>query len=148
MKALSDVSTPARSIPGPDDNPCPARPACPDPACAEIGCGRIGTGHDGIGAGDEGEALRAALTRTLRQLREVLHRRARFSSRAQALDEVARLFFAHVVTALHQGGGICARSVLVSGIDQDRPAEALSRFVGQAVLAHLPASLAREMEIG
>ena len=91
---------------------------------------------------------RAALTRTLRRLREILHRRARLSSRAQALDEVARLLFAHVVTALHQGSGISARSVLTSAGDADRPAEALARFVEQAVRTHLPAGLAREMEIG
>ena len=55
MEGLSDVSLPARSIPAPDDN----------------------SGPDG-----GSDALRAALTRTLRRLREILHRRARLSSRA------------------------------------------------------------------
>lgn len=91
--------------------------------------------------------LRAALTLTLHELREILHRRARLSSRAQALDEVSRLFFAHVVTALHHGDGISARSVLRFAGDASQPAEALGRFVERAFREHLPASLAHEMAI-
>src|SRR5688572_21969842 len=103
------------------------------------------TGHGRAGSGDG--ALRAALTRTLQQLREILHRRARLSSRAQALDEVSKLFFAHVVTALHQGTGISSRSVRGTAGDAARPAEALGRFVERALRAHLPASLAHEMDV-
>jgi hypothetical protein len=99
-------------------------------------------------------SLRVALTRTLQQLREILHRRARLSSRAQALDEVSKLLFAHVVTALHQGTGIASRSVLGAEGDAmrpagaaDGPAGALGRFVERAFRAHLPASLAHEMDV-
>jgi len=94
----------------------------------------------------EFSSLRAALTRTLQQLREILHRRGRLSSRAQALDEISRLFFAHVVTALHGGTGISGASVLRAAGDEQRPAEALGRFVERAFRAHLPTSLAHEMD--
>jgi len=90
-------------------------------------------------------ALRAALTRTLHELREILHRRARLSSRAQALDEVSKLLFAHVVTALHHGTGISDRSVLGPGDGEIGTAEALGWFVEAAFRAHLPASLSREL---
>src|SRR5688572_9050354 len=100
-----------------------------------------------VGAGPGEGSLRAALMRTLHQLREILHRRARLSSRAQALDEVSRLFFAHVVTALHHGSGISVRSVLCSEGDAARPAEALGRFVEQAFRAHLPDGLAHALDV-
>ena len=51
------------------------------------------------------------------------------------------------MTALHGGTGISGASVLGEAGDEPRPAEALGRFVERAFRAHLPTSLAHEMDV-
>lgn len=84
---------------------------------------------------------RAALLGTLRELREVFHRRGRLSSRHEALDEVSKLLFAHVVSIDTGGAGI-GPSMLTRG---KSAASALREFVVQAVRLHLPKSLSHEV---
>lgn len=47
-----------------------------------------------------------SIDHVLAAIREALHRRGRFSSRNEALDETAKLFFAHLVILQHSGGGL------------------------------------------
>lgn len=88
--------------------------------------------------------LRTILGRTLRQLRECLHRSARLSSRHEALDELAKLLFAHVMSIDSGGPGISR--VLLSG--HATPAQALRLFVSEMFSARLPRSLALELGSG
>lgn len=84
--------------------------------------------------------VRMALSATLRQVREVLHSTGRLSSRHEALDEVAKLLFAHVIS-IDTGG---------PGIDRDllggpSAAPSLRAFVEGVFRLHLPVSLAHEV---
>ena len=85
--------------------------------------------------------LRAVLRSTLREVREILHRTGRLSSRHEALDEVAKLLFAHVLS-LGSGGSGVSRKLLSPGTP---PAVALQRFVKALFDQHLPHSLAHEL---
>ena len=82
----------------------------------------------------------AKLDAALRDLREALHRRGRLSSRNEALDEVARLIFAH--SASQRAGGVGIGEHLLTG--PARPAEELRSFVATMADA-LPQSIAYEM---
>ena len=79
---------------------------------------------------------RTAVNNTLQQVREILHRRGRLSSRHEALDEVAKLFFAHV-GSIDTGGYGIGRHILKDGTS---PAIALREFVAASLGASLPRS--------
>jgi type I restriction-modification system DNA methylase subunit len=88
------------------------------------------------------QTLSDAIDITLRNVREALHRHARLSTRNDAIDEVCKLLFAHIVTTVEEGVGIHSSILLTDG----KPAaEALSVFVRNAFDKHLPASLTHEM---
>ncbi len=87
--------------------------------------------------------IRASIDATLRELREILHRRGRLSSRGEALDEVSTLLYAHVMSTVYGNGGIRRETVLASGA---APAIALREFVRAVVEATLPASLSHEID--
>lgn len=88
--------------------------------------------------------LRAVLGRALRDLRECLHRSGRLSSRHEALDELGKLLFAHVMSCDSGGSGI---SDALMG-RRENPAQALRSFVAEAFSKHLPTSLAHELRPG
>ena len=90
---------------------------------------------------DTQEPVRSAVNRTLSEVREALHRRGRLSSRAQALDEVAKLMFAEVMGAIRGNDGITRQAV-----EGGPPAVALRHFVHSSFAAYLPESLAHEMQ--
>lgn len=81
-----------------------------------------------------------ALSATLRQVREVLHSTGRLSSRHEALDEVAKLLFAHVISIDTGGPGI--NRDLLGG---PSAAPSLRAFVEGVFRLHLPVSLAHEV---
>lgn len=85
---------------------------------------------------------RDAITRTLREVREILHRVGRLSSRHEALDELAKLLFAHVVSIDRIGTGI-SRSIISKS---NSPPNALRKFVRQAFVTSLPDSLSHELK--
>ena len=89
----------------------------------------------------EEKGLRGLLAATLAELREVLHRTGRLSSRHEALDEIAKLLFAHVLSVDSGGYGI-DESLVEGGIN---PAVALKSFVARVYERHLPKSLAHEV---
>ena len=88
--------------------------------------------------------IREALDQTLMELRQALHRRGRLSSRNQALDELSKLLFAHIMSE----GGISRKTVLGDNVSIEGSAQSLSRFVKDAFNRHLPKSLGHEMEPG
>ena len=85
--------------------------------------------------------VRSAVGATLRQVREILHRSGRLSSRHEALDEIAKLLFAHVMSIDTGGDGI-GRYILQ---DAPSPATALREFVAESFDAFLPQSLSVEL---
>lgn len=87
------------------------------------------------------QRIRAGLTATCRQLREVLHRRARFGTRQEALDELAKLLYTHVSDVAHGGEGLSLVKFSGSGA-----AKRLREFVGRMNRSHLPKALLRELE--
>ena len=50
--------------------------------------------------------LQERIDQTLSELREVLHRRAQFSSRNEGLEEMSKLFFAHITSVIDGENGI------------------------------------------
>lgn len=86
-------------------------------------------------------SIRSALDRALHQLREIFHRRSRVSGRSEALDEISKLLFAHVLGIANDGKGI-DRSLLTD--DSLAPA-ALRAFVSRSVASYLPETLAHEL---
>ena len=88
--------------------------------------------------------IKEALDKTLMELREALHRRGRLSSRNEALDELSKLLFAHIMSEV----GISKKTVLVGGINSEGAAQSLSKFVRDAFDRYLPKSLGYEMELG
>lgn len=89
------------------------------------------------------EEVREALLGTLREVREALHRRARLSSRHEALDEIGKLLFAHIVSIDTGGTGI--NGVLLTSPSHS-PADSLRGFVKEAVRLHLPQSMSHEVD--
>lgn len=77
---------------------------------------------------------------TLRALRETIHRSGNISSRNEALSELTKLLFAHVMVSTHKGRGLLAIQ------SSQHPARELKRLVRQAYKDHLPPSLSRDME--
>jgi type I restriction-modification system DNA methylase subunit len=86
--------------------------------------------------------IRDALDETLMELREALHRRGRLSSRNEALDELSKLLFAHIMTE----GGVSKRTVLGERTGIEGAAQSLVKFVRDAFDEHLPKSLGHEIE--
>lgn len=89
------------------------------------------------------EQLRAALMRTCRELRECLHRRGRLSSRHEALDELSKLLFAHVMLMSEGGSGIDMHDMGMG----EGTATKLRLLVDDAISRFLPVSLAHEMKV-
>lgn len=89
---------------------------------------------------DAHEGIRTMLS----EIREILHRRGRFASRNEALEEMSKLLFAHVMSLSHEEGGLCTATV-ESYPDQTTPGR-LRSFVRAQFAKHLPPSLAHEMK--
>lgn len=83
---------------------------------------------------------RRRFSETLRSLREAIHRSGNISSRNEALSELTKLLFAHVMVIAHGHRG------LPSIQEAESPASYLKNFVRQAYKDYLPASLSRDME--
>ena len=83
------------------------------------------------------QELREALVLVLKEVRETLHRIGRFSSRHEALDEVAKLLFAHFVDLRNGGAGISS-----SLIEEDATARKLVRYTSEVFFRFLPAAAA------
>ena len=77
----------------------------------------------------------------MREVREILHRGGHLSSRHEALDELAKLLFAHVVSIDNGGEGI-GTYILSTGRSATT---ALREFVAQSFRAYLPQSLSIEL---
>lgn len=84
------------------------------------------------------EYLRSVVAATLRKVRETLHRSGSLSSRHEAVDEISKLLFAHIISLQTGGHGISTR--LVKGVKS--PAKTLKNFVYKIYSQHLPVSLA------
>lgn len=91
--------------------------------------------------------IHQALSATLRELREILHRRGRLSSRNEALEELSKLLFAHMVTIATGGDGISASSVGLDPAVPSNPAILLKEFVQQSFSRHLPSQLSHELSL-
>lgn len=93
-------------------------------------------------AGSQNDDLRHKVHVTLSDLREAMHKSSSFSSRHEALDEVSKLIYAHVISILNGGQGITH----VSTREKQEIAPALKAFVDDILIRHLPASLAHELD--
>lgn len=80
--------------------------------------------YDDHGDGDNNE-LNRSVDICLNELREIFHKTSRFSSRNEALEEISKLFFAHIVSIMKGGDGISSRLK----IQRNKSAEALKEFV-------------------
>ena len=87
-------------------------------------------------------SLGDALALTLRDIRETLHRSGRLSSRHEALDEITKLLFAHLMSIITGGPGI-SHTIIPPGC---QPAPALRSFVADNFKTHLPQSLTHEIQ--
>lgn len=90
--------------------------------------------------------LSAELRRTLQDIREILHRRGRLSSRNESLDETCKLLFSHIMSLAHGSAGISRASVLNGRAKTSAAATALRKFVNDSYREYLPSSLAHEMK--
>lgn len=86
------------------------------------------------------ERLRRAVTLTCKDLRETFHRRGTLSSRQEALDELGKLLFAHVMSSTHGGQGIGRY------LASRNPATALREFVEEQYRVFAPVSLSHELK--
>jgi type I restriction-modification system DNA methylase subunit len=84
-----------------------------------------------------------AVDHTLRSIREILHKRGHFSSRNQALDELSKLLFAHVLGMRTGKGGISKQVCLHNG---ENPATSLKKFADAVIKENLPESLAHSVD--
>ena len=89
------------------------------------------------------EDIRSQIHATLTEIREALHKSGRLSSRQEALDEISKLLFAHVISVVNSGTGITHE---LPGA-KTFPAKALRNFVCSIFTHHLPSSLAHELSI-
>ena len=85
--------------------------------------------------------VRVALGAILREVREILHRGGHLSSRHEALDELTKLLFAHVVSIDNGGEGI-GPHILSNGRSATTT---LREFVAQTFRAYLPQSPSFEL---
>src|SRR5579871_7001939 len=74
----------------------------------------------------DAHGIREALQVVLQEMREILHRSGRLSSRHEAIDELGKLLFAHVMSIDGDGTGICDRIV-----GDGRPAAGLRNFIAE-----------------
>ena len=76
----------------------------------------------------------------LNQMRESMHSHGSYASRNQALDELVKLLFTHVMSLSHDGGGILS-------ISPPEPARKLARFVQEQFQKSLPDTLRQQLGI-
>lgn len=86
---------------------------------------------------------RTAIDAALGTLREALHRRGRLASRNEALDEISRLLFAHVMSQLDGIDGISTAAL--AGRSETTQAARLRAFVAEVHRRHLPTSITHEL---
>lgn len=75
----------------------------------------------------ENDSLNKAVDDCLNQLREVFHKTSRFSSRNEALEEISKLFFAHITSIMSGGAGI-TREIIT---EKSKPARCLRAFINR-----------------
>ena len=75
----------------------------------------------------ENDSLNKAVDDCLNQLREVFHKTSRFSSRNEALEEISKLFFAHITSIMSGNTGI-TREIIT---EKTKPAKCLRDFVNR-----------------
>ena len=108
-----------------------------------VGSPAAAPSESGYSSASAEHGVRTAIGATLREVREVLHRSGRLSSRHEALDEIAKLLFAHVVSIDTGGDGI-GRHILRGSCS---PATALRGFVTASFRSFLPESLSIELGV-
>ena len=84
------------------------------------------------------DQLDQAFAESLHDVREALHRNGRLSSRHEALDELAKLVFAHFASI--ESGGPGLGGIALNG----SVADSLRQFVEEQFKLHLPTSVAHE----
>ena len=89
--------------------------------------------------------IREAMDTTLRELREILHRRGRMSSRNEAVEELSKLLFVHVMAIGKGSGGISQKSMRENFPGMSM-AKALKTFVKEIYEAYLPLSIGHELQ--
>lgn len=94
---------------------------------------------------EENQVLQKSLDATLREIREILHRRGRLSSRNEALDEICKFLFAHVMSISHDGLGISKEGIFQQSEGRTDSSTQLKSFVKEAFEKYLPSSLAHEI---
>ena len=87
--------------------------------------------------------MHSAVARTLGRLREAFHRRARLADPNEALDELAKLLFAHGASQAH-GLPAISTSTFQTG-DLKKTAKLLRQFVSERIHRFLPDGLIREL---
>jgi len=103
--------------------------------------GRLRALHEQRITEDDAEVapLDIPLGTTLAEVREALHRHGRLSSRAEAVDEIAKLLFAHVYLILTRDTGLDGLA------SENDPASALRNAVTAAYSHGLPQDLTNEL---
>ncbi len=71
------------------------------------------------------KSVNSAVDKCLLSIREIFHKSSRYSSRNEALEEIAKLFFAHIMSILNGGKGI-AKDIVCTN---DNAALSLADFV-------------------
>ena len=89
--------------------------------------------------------IREAMDTTLRELREILHRRGRMSSRNEAVEELSKLLFVHVMAIGRGSGGISQKSMRENFPGMSM-AKALRTFVKEIYEEYLPISIGHELQ--
>ena len=89
--------------------------------------------------------IRKAMDTTLRELREILHRRGRMSSRNEAVEELSKLLFVHVMAIGKGSEGISRKSIRES-FPRMSIAKALKIFVKETYETYLPLSIGYELQ--
>ena len=88
--------------------------------------------------------IRGAMDTTLRELREILHRRGRMSSRNEAVEELSKLLFVHVM-AIGKGNEGISQKCMRENFPGMSMAKALKTFVKEIYEAYLPLSIGHEL---
>ena len=94
---------------------------------------------------DENTELKIAINTVLREIREILHRRGRLSSRNEALDEISKILFAHIISIVKEDTGISQQTLSTYNSKDIGKAESLKLFIKDIVKKYLPKSLSHEM---
>ena len=89
--------------------------------------------------------IREAMDTTLRELREILHRRGRMSSRNEAVEELSKLLFVHVMAIGKGSGGISQKSMR-ENFPEMSMAKALRTCVKEVYEEYLPLSIGHELQ--